>query len=455
MRIARQLWWMAAGTLAALGVLAPTVPAAEAIVRFQQTDESFANPGQGWLTTRRMPDGAGRFPYSVAYFRMNWEELEPAEGQYQWQVIDEPLQAWALRGARIAFRVMTTNAHSRGYYCSPKWLFDAGCRSYEYTVGGDDVTSGGAKIARIEPDYGDPLYLAKHGKFLRALAERYDGHPQIEFVDIGSYGIWGEWHTKNPQPWPVRKQIIDMYLDGFRETPLVTMSDDAEALAYTLPRGTGFRRDGVGSPWHEANWIGSKKYAQVPGFAEQWKRAPVVFEWYGPYEYLVQRGWSFQRALEFMAANHVTFINDNIGKVPPEQMPKLEEIGRRAGYRFVLREISHPEVLAAGETCKVTMKWSNVGVGKLYRRHSLVLYLLNSTDAIVYQQRQVDVDVTNWLPGDWTVEATLQLPDELEAGRFTLGLALVDPASEKPAIQLAIDVPHTKRLYRVTSFQVK
>jgi len=137
---------------------------------------------------RRMPDGRGRFPYSVAYLRMNWEELEPAEGQYQWQVIDEPLRAWTRRGTRIAFRVMTTNAHSRGYYCSPKWLFDAGCRSYEYTVGGDDITSGGAKIARIEPDYGDPLYLAKHAKFLGALAERYDGHPQIEFVDIGSYG---------------------------------------------------------------------------------------------------------------------------------------------------------------------------------------------------------------------------------------------------------------------------
>ena len=71
----------------------------------------------------------------------------------------------------------------------------------------------------------------------RRLAERYDGNPQIEFLDIGSYGIWGEWHTKHPQPWPVRKQIIDMYLNGFRKTPLASMSDDAEALAYALANG--------------------------------------------------------------------------------------------------------------------------------------------------------------------------------------------------------------------------
>ena len=50
--------------------------AADVVKAFQETEETFANPGQGWMTTRRLPDGPGRFPYSVAYFRLNWEELE-------------------------------------------------------------------------------------------------------------------------------------------------------------------------------------------------------------------------------------------------------------------------------------------------------------------------------------------------------------------------------------------
>ena len=429
--------------------------AADVVKVFQETEETFANPGQGWMTMRRLPDGPGRFPYSVAYFRLNWEEIEPAEGQHNWRLIDEALAAWAKREARIAFRIMTTNAHSKGYYCSPKWLFDAGCKSYDYVEGGADITSGGSRINRIEPDYSDPVYLEKHGRFIKALAERYDGNPQIEFLDIGSYGIWGEWHTKHPQPWPVRKQIIDMYLDGFRKTPLASMSDDAEALAYALEHGAGFRRDGVGSPWHEANWIGSKKYAQVQGFADRWERAPVVFEWYGPYDYLLQRGWSFDRALDFMAANHVTFINDNVGKVPPDQMPKLERIGRRAGYRFVLRDVSHPDSLARGETLTVNMKWSNVGVGKLYRRYSLVLYLLDAKGELASRQVQADVDPTRWLPGDQSVAASLPVPANLQAGQYTLGLALLDPATEKPAIRLAIDAPQTDRLYRVSAVRVK
>jgi hypothetical protein len=428
---------------------------ADVVKTFRETEESFANPGQGWMTMRRLPDGPGRFPYSVAYFRLNWEDLEPTEGQCNWRLVDEALEAWAKRDARIAFRIMTTNAHSKGYYCSPKWLFDAGCKSYDYVEGGADIAAGGARIKRIEPDYGDPLYLEKHGQFIKALAERYDGNPQIEFLDIGSYGIWGEWHTKHPQPWPVRKQIIDLYLNGFRKTQLASMSDDAEALTYALAHGTGFRRDGVGSPWHEANWIGSKKYAQVQGFADQWQRAPVVFEWYGPYGYLLERGWSFDRALEFMAANHVTLINDNVGKVPAEQMPKLEQIGRRAGYRFVLRELSHPDTAAPGQTLAVRMKWSNVGVGKLYRRYPLVLYLLDSKDAIVCRQAQADVDPTSWLPGDQTVAVSLRVPVDLQAGQYTLGLALADPAREKPAIRLAIDAPQTDRLYRLSSVRAK
>jgi hypothetical protein len=444
-----------AATMSALGFAQQSSKSgAERVVkRFNATEETFANPGQGWMGMQRLPRGEGRFPYSVAYFRLSWDEIEPAEGQYNWRLIDESLEAWAKQGVRIAFRIMTASAHTKGYYCSPKWLFDAGCRSYDYTEGGADPNAGGTRITRVEPDYGDPLFLQKHGRLLQALAKHCDGNPGVEFIDIGSYGIWGEWHTKHEQPWAVRKQIIDMYLNGFRKTQLVSMSDDAEALAYALAHGTGFRRDGVGSPWHEANWIGSKKYAAVRGFAEQWQQAPVVFEWFGTYDYLQQRGWSFDRALDFMKANHVTFINDNVGRVPAEQMPKLQQLARVAGYRFVLREVSHSGSIARGKPLTVNMKWSNVGVGKLYRRYPLALYLIDPNGTIVYRDIQTQVDPTTWLPGDVKVKASLRVPATVRAGQYTLGAAFVDPMTQKPALHLAIDAPQTDRLYRLT--QVK
>ena len=247
-------------------------------VRFREVDTLFANPGQGWMSQQRSPTRVTRFPCSIAYIRFDWADVEPQEGQYNWKFIDDVISAWKPRGAAVAMRVMTANAHSGGYYSSPKWLFDAGCKGFEYNAGGGDPTSGGRAIPRIEPDYADPIYLAKHGAFIAALGKRYDGTPGVEFLDIGSYGIWGEWHTTHPAPVAVRKQIVDMYLQAFPKTPLVFMSDDVDVMGYALAHGAGIRRDGVGSPWHEQNWIGSPRYAGVPGMADTWKKAPAVFD---------------------------------------------------------------------------------------------------------------------------------------------------------------------------------
>jgi hypothetical protein len=434
--------------VAALGLARAADPVT---ARFRETDALLQNPGQGWMCRPSATDP--RFPCSVVYLRFIWADAEPAEGRYDWSVLDGPIAAARAKGRAIAFRVMTTNAHSRGYYSSPKWLFDLGCRSFEYLRGGDDPTFGGVRIPRIEPDYTDPLYLAKHAAFIRALGARYDGHPGVEFIDVGSYGIWGEWHTPHPAPWEVRRQIIDMYLAAFRRTPLVMMSDDAQAMAYGLPRGAGFRRDGVGSPSHEQSWIGSAKYKDVPGFAEAWQRAPAVFEWYGDYAYLQKRAWSFDRAVAFMLANHVTLINDNVGAVPDEAMPQLRDLARRAGYRFVLREVSHAPAVRRGRKLTVEMRWSNTGVGRLYREFPLEVYLLDSAGRVAARVRAA-ADPRTWLPGDHTATATVEVPAKLARGDYGLAVALVD-GEGRAAIRLAIDARETDRMYRVSEVRVE
>ena len=115
-------------------------------VQFREVDTLFANPGQGWMSQQRSPRGEPRFPCSVVYIRFNWADAEPEEGTFNWKLIDDVIAAWKSRGAAVAMRVMTCNAHSGGYYSSPRWLFDAGCKGFEYVVGGDDPTSGGKRI---------------------------------------------------------------------------------------------------------------------------------------------------------------------------------------------------------------------------------------------------------------------------------------------------------------------
>ena len=117
-------------------------------VTFREVDTLFANPGEGWMSQQHNPKGEPRFPCSVAYIRFHWADVEPAEGEYNWKLIDDVIAAWKPRGAAISMRVMTCSSHSSGYYSAPKWLFDAGCKGFEYEVGGGDPTSGGKRIPR-------------------------------------------------------------------------------------------------------------------------------------------------------------------------------------------------------------------------------------------------------------------------------------------------------------------
>jgi hypothetical protein len=423
-------------------------------MQFREVDKLFANPSQGWMSQQRSPKSEPRFPCSVVYIRFDWADAEPVEGQYDWKIIDDVLAAWKSRGAAVSIRIMTCNAHSRGYYASPKWLFDADCKGTEFMVGGDDPTSGGRRIPRIEPDYADPIYLTKHKAFIEAMGKRYDGRSDIEFLDIGSYGVWGEWHTTHPASLEVRRQIVDMYLQAFTKTPLVFMSDDAEILAYALKHGTGFRRDGVGSPWHEQNWIGSKKYAGVPDMAETWKQAPVVFEWFGDYNYLKSKNWSFEAAVNFMLSNHVTLINDNVGRVPPEALPALEKLSRLSGYRFVLRELECEKTVAGGANLNLKMKWANVGVGKLYRPFELRCSLFDSNNRVVFTSQSM-ADARNWLPGEHDLTVSLPMPKDLNAGDYTLTVALVDSTGIHQPLHLAIEAPEKDGFYKVSRITIE
>ncbi len=423
-------------------------------VTFRESTAIFSNPGQGWMTTHRDPKEGSRFPCSVVYIRFDWAQVEPAEGQYNWQFIDDVMAAWKPRGASVSMRVMTTNPHSESYYCSPKWLFDLGCKSFEYENKGDDPTTGGRAMKRIEPDYANPIFLAKHGKFITELGKRYNGSPDVEFLDIGSYGLWGEWHTPHAAPVETRRQIVDMYLKAFPQTPLVFMSDDVEVLKYAIERGAGMRRDGVGSPWHEQNWIGSKRYASVESMADVWTKAPIVFEWYGSYNYLKSQNWPFDAAVDFMLNNHVTLINDDLGTVPPSAQPQLEKLARLAGYRFVLSEMTHEKSIRPGESANIKMKWENVGVGKLHRPYELTL-VLRSQDGETVARADAISDARDWLPGSRNITAKIQIPTNTKAGNYNLLAAIVDVSNMKPPLHLAIEAPQTEGWYVVSQLEVQ
>ena len=321
---------------------------------YREGTRPVANPGQGWtVTSGSFANYDGYLSIGAIYNRYDWAQLEPAEGKYDWSRLEHDMSFAAKHGIPMAFRVMCANSGATKPV-TPEWVWEAGAKSHVWEA----VSYSGAVVTNRSPVFEDRTFQKLHRRFLAALAARYDGDPRLAGIDLGSYGNWGEWHCgKLPPAVPTElepefrdearkvrigskeghdlylkihasrkwqkpeslgledmKEYVDMYLDNFRKTDIVFMTDGAEVLGYAIGNGpasrVGLRRDGIGLEWHFKNWIGSPRYAHVPQMAEVWKSKPVWFEGTRDCRTLISWGKGlFEHGFDFMLSNHVSLVN--------------------------------------------------------------------------------------------------------------------------------------------------
>ena len=155
----------------------------------KETDEILANPGMGWETFHRTADNDKNLPAwipsTIHYARWGWGTLEPEKGKIDYDFLDGVLKETRESGQQLAFRVMCCSPY-KGRPYHPDWLEDIG--------GGILVADHNGVAPRPMPDLDDPIVLSAHLDFIKRLGQRYDGHPDIARLDLGSVGWWGEWH---------------------------------------------------------------------------------------------------------------------------------------------------------------------------------------------------------------------------------------------------------------------
>lgn len=453
-------WFAGHGSLLALcGALGATLFAAEQrptgdqaaiVVVPEETDELLANPGIGWQTfhrtSREDKSLPSWIPSSMHYARWGWGELEPRPGQLNTEFLDRVLAETRASNQTLAFRVMCCSTYKKNPY-HPRWLTEVGGKVVEADYNGQ----GPFPI----PDLDDPTTLERHLDFIKRLGERYDGHPDIDHVDLGSIGWWGEWHlsgsSKYKLPSPEnRKRVVDAYLAAFKKTPLVMLIGGGEHLSYACGRGTGWRADCLGDMGgFSKNWCHMRKgypgWFKQAGISEAWKTAPVVWETCWDMRKWVDEGWSLRYIFNYALACHGSVINNKSAPLPAGEhvRTELERFLRRLGYRLVLRELKHPAQAAAGDEITVAMKWRNVGSAPCYRSYRVALRL---TDAAGRHRVFVgNATVDRWMPGSVElftddflreppdlppgpivpVSQTVSLPTDLPPGTYTLAVGIV------------------------------
>jgi hypothetical protein len=371
-------------------------------------------------------------PSSVAYIRWFWHQIEPAPGQYRWDVIDLALDEARRHGQTLDIRLAPYDPHDP----LPEWFRRSGARRANKPTDKDgNIWS---------PDATDPLYIQHWSALVRAAGARYDGHPCLNSVDISSVGYWGEgWGPYLPD-WDTQKRLIDIYIESFPNTPLLVNFDALPALRYGVGRGAGWRLDCWGDldGQVDPNFIHMfDRYPQQvlrAGIQDAWQRSPVSLEVCGTPASWRRRGYSdaqlqsiFDQALRW----HASTVNIKSTRIPPEWKATFEAFQKRLGYRLVLRRIDYPRSVRAGSMAPVQMWWLNAGSAPPYTAFTLALQLRSaSTQALL----PLAADVRKWLPGDAVHDASVYIPDGLAPGEYRLRVALLDPRTRLPAVPLAI-----------------
>ena len=371
----------------------------QVVVTPEETDEILANPGIGWETFHQTSKQDRSLPSSGFPPRSNMPAGDGANwsrslGSSTRSFSDKVLKETHDAGQKLAFRVMCCST-SKGHPYHPKWCGKELQADYE--------GQGPFPI----PDMDDPAVLKAHLDFIERLGEKYDGHPDIDHIDLGSIGWWGEWHLSGSRNCKLptlenRMKVVDAYLAAFKNTPLLMLIGGGDCLKYACAHGTGWRADCLGDmggfsrTWCHMRNAYPLEVSLVP---DTWKTAPVAWETCWDMRKWVKDGWSLRYIFNYALACHASVINNKSAPLPQGQnvRPEIERFLRRLGYRFVLKELKYPARVMVGGKLELSMKWQNVGSAPCYKPYRVAYRFSNANgfSKVIVSK----ITVNHWLPG--------------------------------------------------------
>lgn len=419
-------------------------------VRPQEIDDILINPGIGFMTFHRTnaepinPENKNHPQVSIDYLRLYWNFFEPARGQYRWDLLENALKTAHSRGQTLMFRIMPYGTDETNDV--PLW--------FREMVGPETERAAG----KVRTDPEDPRYLKFFGGMVREIGRRYDGHPDLEAIDISIIGAWGEGAGSAVLSQPAREALVDAYLESFPTTPLVMLLTDEKTNRYGIShRAVGWRVDCLGDMGgFSPTWSHMLDYYPQGivnfGMRDAWKKAPVSFEACWVMSHWRKNGWDIDYIIDQSLKWHISSFNGKSSEVPDEWWPAVNRWLKKMGYRFVLRKFTYPEAVRPLGKLAFTSWWENKGAAPIYRDFPLALRLRNATQEEVFL---TEADIRDWLPGDNLYDGAVFLPAGIPPGEYALDLAILDPQTRQPKVKLAIAGVQPDGWYSVGKLQVQ
>ncbi len=448
-------------------------------VRPIEIDDVLVNPGMGFTTFQRfngdeLNEGIGwteglPMEYqdfdgdlenkdhpmtSIAYFRVYWKYMEPKSQQYNWAMIAKALKTAHERQQTLILRIAPYGTGPDRDV--PAW--------YRTMVGDkDEWLPEGKKGWRVDAE--DPRYAQHFGKIISELGKRYDGHPDLEAVDLSIVGFWGEGRGSAILTPKTRAALVNAYTDHFKETPLIMLMTDEKTNKYVLSQANaGWRVDCIGDLgfWADEQDGWTHMYRYYPqgiinfGMQNVWKTAPISLEICGTMKSWKQEQGYTAKDVDYIIDEtlkwHISSFNAKSSPVPPEWQPQINRWLKKMGYRFVLRNFSFPEFVKPNEKLSFKSWWENKGVAPCYKNYKLAIRFKNKNNTKVMI---TDAVINTWLPGDNIYDGSIFVPIDMPTGDYEIQVGIVERQSHEPKINLAIEGKDAEGWYTIGKISVK
>ena len=297
-----------------------------------------------------------------------WEDLNPAEGEYNWDLIDNMLEACEQAGLTYAIRIIpystatgSDDNYGESHDFVPQWVYNKGAKKditkYKYKDNSPEI-----KV----PNWSDPIYIQAYKDLMTAIAERYDNDPRVEYIEIRAFGNMGEWHcsefTNNFLPSvEIQKDMLDHYKKVFKNTPCSVFVDArGEIYDYSVSLGFAKRNDGL-------IMAKNSEWELVPAYEAN---VMTMGDNHNTYETMLKQDgstylkWTREHYRECIEISHLTFmaIDQDSGcgyKIYSEQQDLIDEMCNRLGYDLTVTSAERN-----GNQLKVTIK--NIGLAPAF-----------------------------------------------------------------------------------------
>jgi hypothetical protein len=326
-----------------------------------------------------------------------WNKLNPAKGVYDWTELEKLLKALAEHNMGYALRVLPYSpSYIKGndtpeeeYDWTPSFVYESGAKK-------DTATLQWNGYRAVVPVWDDPVYLQAAKDFAKALAEKYDGDPRIEYIDIRTFGEWGEWHASHldgsemPSD-SIKMDMLDYYASVFKKTLLVLPSNGSgDVYTHALSLGITKRDDGfIGTPGRPDSLVRAYK-ANLPTIAENMAGYTTMLEYTDviPGGYLK---WTPQRWVDAITTAHLTYYvldqdSDCGYRFYSDNKALADSMSKVIGYNFTVTQAELLTVASAKDTTStlnITVK--NTGVAPCFFDVYMVAEFADSTGKALAQ----------------------------------------------------------------------